>query len=48
MAGFNNWSCQIEKAKENFAENPGNNILRLFNVLLNFPFTKSETKRDCQ
>ena len=29
-----------------FADNPGHDILRVFDVLLNFTFTTSETKRD--
>ena len=36
------------KAKENFADNHGHNILRLFDVLPNFLFTTSETKCDYQ
>ena len=35
-----------EKSKGNFADNHFHNILRLFNVLSRFTFTKSETKRD--
>ena len=31
------------KAKENFTDNGGYNILRLFDILPNFPFTTSET-----
>ena len=34
------------KAKENFADNDGHNILRLFDVLPNFSFTTSERKSD--
>ena len=34
------------KAKENFSDNHFHNILRLFDVLPNFPFTTSETMRD--
>ena len=34
------------KAKQKSADNPGYNILRFFDTLLNFLFTKSETKRD--
>ena len=34
------------KRKNNFLENHGHNILRLFNVLPNFPFTTSEKKCD--
>ena len=34
------------KAKENFSDNHFHNILRLFDVLPNFPFTASETMRD--
>ena len=32
--------------KENSANKYFHNILRLFNVLTNFPFTRSETIRD--
>ena len=31
---------------ENFADSNGHNILRLFDVLPNFPFTIIKTKRD--
>ena len=34
------------KAKQIFADNHFYNILRLFDVLPNFPFTTSETKHD--
>ena len=34
------------KRKENFADNRFHNILRLFDVLSNFPFTTSETMGD--
>ena len=34
------------KAKEHFADNHFQNILSLFDVLPNFPFTTSETIRD--
>ena len=34
------------KAKENFADNDGYNILRLFGILPNFSFITSEMKRD--
>ena len=34
------------KSKQNFADNQFGNILRLFNVLPNLPFTASETIRD--
>ena len=30
-----------------FADNYGHNILRIFDVLPNFPFTTSETKPNC-
>ena len=33
-------------AKENFPDNYFDKMLRLFNVLPNFPFTKSETMGD--
>ena len=33
-------------AKENFADNHGQNITIIFDVLPNFPFTTSETKPD--
>ena len=34
------------KSKENFADNHFHNILRLFHILPNFPFTTSESIRD--
>ena len=34
------------KAKENFADNQVQNILRIFDGWANFPFTTTETKRD--
>ena len=34
------------KSKRNFADNQFHNILRLFDVLPNFPFTTSETMGD--
>ena len=34
------------KSKRNFADNQFHNILRLFDVLPNFPFTTSETIGD--
>ena len=37
---------KTRKAKENFADNHFHNILRLFSVLPNFPFTTSETTRN--
>ena len=37
---------KTQKVKENFRDNHFHNILRLFDVLPNFPFTTSETKRD--
>ena len=48
MTVSNNWGLLIKtkKAKENFADNPFHNIVRLFDVLPNFPFTTSETMRD--
>ena len=33
------------KTKKNFGGNHGHNILRLFDVLPNFPFTTIETNR---
>ena len=33
-------------AKENFADNHGPNVMRIVDVLPNFPFTTSETKPD--
>ena len=39
-------SIKTENAKENFADNQFHNILRLFDVLQNFPFTTSETMCD--
>ena len=40
-------SIKTWKTKENFADNQFHNILRLFDVLPNFPFTTSETMGDC-
>ena len=37
---------KTEKVKENFADNDGHNILRLFDVLPNFSVATSEIKRD--
>ena len=37
---------KTQKAKENFADNQSHNILRLFDVLLNFRFTTSEMMGD--
>ena len=37
---------KIERAKENFADNWIDNIMRLFNVLPNFAFTISKTMAD--
>ena len=34
------------KVEENFEDNHFHNILRLFDVFPNFPFTTSETMRD--
>ena len=34
------------KAKEDFADNHGHNILRLLDILANFSLTTSETKSD--
>ena len=36
------------KAKENFVDNHGHNILKLVDTLANFLFTTSEAKRDYQ
>ena len=36
----------MSKAKGTFSDNHGNNIVGLFDVLPNFPFTTSETKHD--
>ena len=36
----------LRKTQEDFADNHGQNILRLFDTLPNFLFTTSETKRD--
>ena len=46
MTVFNNWLIKTEKAKENFADNGGHNILRILDTLPNFLITKSEAKRD--
>ena len=40
------WLVKTLKAKSNFADNNFYSILRLFDVLPNFPFTTSETMRD--
>ena len=37
---------KTENAKENFADNHFHDILRLFDVLPNFPFITSETMAD--
>ena len=37
---------KTKKQEESFSDNPGNNIVGLFGVLLNFPFTTSEKKCD--
>ena len=37
---------KIKKAKEIFADNRFHNILRLFDILPNFPFITSETMHD--
>ena len=37
---------KTQKAKENFAGNHFHNLLRLFDVLPNLPFTASETMGD--
>ena len=34
------------KTNKNFADSDGQNILRLFDISRNFPFTASETKHD--
>ena len=36
----------VNKDMKIIADNYGHNILRIFDVLPNFPFTTSETKRD--
>ena len=36
----------IRKSKDNFEDNHFHNILRLFDVLPNSPFTTSQTMRD--
>ena len=36
----------MTEAKENFADDHFDNILRLFDVLPNFPFTTSQTMRE--
>ena len=47
MTAFNNWSFQQRyKKKENFKHSHFHNILRIFDVLPNFAFATSETKRD--
>ena len=35
---------RTSNAKETFADNHGHNILRIFDVSPNFPFTENETK----
>ena len=35
-----------KKAKEDFANNQVHNVLRIFDVLPDFPFTASETMRN--
>ena len=37
---------KTQRSEVNFADNHFHNILRLFDVLLNFLFTTSETRRD--
>ena len=39
-------TIKTQKAKQNFAENHGHNILRILVNLPSFLFTTSETKRD--
>ena len=34
------------RGKENYADNPGHNIMRIFDLLPNFPFLTSERKPD--
>ena len=47
MTVFNKWSCYKDiKAKQNFADNHFHNLLRLFDVSPNVPFTISETMCD--
>ena len=38
---------KTQKAKQKFADKHGHNILRLFDILLNFLFTTSETNFEC-
>ena len=40
------WAVKTWKAKETSSDNHRNNIVGLFDVLPNFPFTTSETKHD--
>ena len=37
---------KTKNAKENFSDNLGHNILRVFDVLPNFSFTTSETNHE--
>ena len=37
---------QKKKKKKKMGDNHGHNIMRIFDVLPNFPFTTSETKLD--
>ena len=45
MTVFKNWSL-LRNKKQNFADNHLDNILRLSDILANFLFTTSETKRE--
>ena len=38
---------KTQKEIKIFSDNHSHNILRLFDVLLNFPFSTSETNCDC-
>ena len=37
---------KTQKAKENLSDNHGNNIVGIFDILPNFPFTASEMKHE--
>ena len=43
MTVFNNISCQL-RAKENLEVNAGHNVLRLFDILPNFPFSTGKAR----
>ena len=44
---FTNLAVKKKNVRENFEDIYFHNILRLFDVLPNFPFTTSETMGDC-